>query len=105
MIFFADFKERMEPIKNALNQAGHLVQQAAHSVAEVLHISETTTYDVRWVSSFRWKFFLFFLHTLYFCHRVLKSRTTKTEKQRSTLIVNKNHHHELMKINRKKYLY
>ncbi|CAF0898747.1 unnamed protein product [Rotaria sp. Silwood1] len=36
----------MEPIKNALNQAGNLVQQAAHSVAEVFYSSETTTDDI-----------------------------------------------------------
>ncbi|CAF3937070.1 unnamed protein product [Rotaria sp. Silwood2] len=36
----------MDPIKNALNQAGNFVQQAAHTVAEVFHISETTTDDV-----------------------------------------------------------
>lgn len=35
----------MEPIKNVLNQAGHLVQQAAHTVAEVFHGSETATAD------------------------------------------------------------
>jgi hypothetical protein len=37
----------MEPIKNALSQAGNLVQQAAHSVAEAFRGGETeeTTKD------------------------------------------------------------
>lgn len=50
----------MEPIKNALAQAGHLVQQAAHSVVEALRtIEDELIKDVKYflpIFNFRFLF-------------------------------------------------